>query len=602
MQNTAMQQPAARPRHGNLPPRTASPGPLMHPRHQFAVDPATAGPSRPVAAQAATADLPKIKQGLDLWAQGAKAETPPPSRVEGLAVLSFGEPREQSIDAARAAVFKAVRSNAPSLEILHLQATGLPSEALGELRGLEHLALKSSLCRKLPDFTLNLATLSTLELKGNSELDRLPESIRMLKELKTLDIFNSPLMKSLPTGIGALPKLATLKLNGTSIRELPFAFAELSKTLQTLEISGPPSPRGINGLQKLPDNIGDFQSLTTLKLRYQEGLKELPASLGDLSKLETLDLSNCSNLKSLPDLSKLRNLKTLDLSWCSKLKVSLESLAKLPADCKITLADHWQQQKLNALRSGGTQPQFAATGSAGKSQSPPRSPKRPAAVQQTLEGWKAELKIGTGERGAERFNLWMGAMLDKHSARPDVKDEIQAVVKAAAESPVFRAELFALAATNVEVPRKFGIRQPDRATVKSTMAVEVRNLLLKHQVTDPQLNARQALGNLKKLAIKDTGFARELMPLAQPGAAGSPHAAVPPVLAAYVQAHDQDYNKILEARREPQDMQGGRSGHDDAEAHATALEVNDELLHGRYVAVAKDLMAHIYRDGNLIRR
>lgn len=593
------------PRRGNLPPREAHLPEPARLGYRVATGPTTAGPSRPSAPQAAA--LRRIQQSLGLWEDAAKNEKLPPPPDLGFGRVPFMTTKDQSIKDARAAVLEAANSNATSLKIQYLQATLLPSGAISELKGLQHLELIGTRCNQIK-FSQNLAQLNKLELVGNHELTMLPENIRELKALTTLDIQNSPLLQSLPTGIGALPHLETLRVSGTSLKHLPITITNLSNSLRTLDVGTPRKPRAENGLQNLPDNIGLLKSLTTLKLRNQEGLKELPASLGDLSQLVTLNLSGCSNLTSLPDLSKLSNLKTLDLSGCSKLSPPLESLAKLPAGCKITLADHWQQKKLDALRSGGTQQQSAATGSAGKAQSPPRSPKRPAALQQTLEGWKAELKIGKGERGADRFNIWMGAMLDKHGPLPDVKDEIQAVVKAAAESPVFRAELFALAAKNVEVPRNaLGIRQPDRATVKSMKVFDVRNLLLKHQVTDPQLNTRQAFEKLKNLATNNISFARELMPLAyakqaRPGAAGSPRTDVPPVLAAYVQAHDQDCRKILEARRELEGRRGGHSGHDDAAAHAAALEVNDALLHGRYAAVAKELMAHVNHQGNLIRR
>ncbi len=595
--NPGMGQPASPPRFalGNLRPRDAHlPEPMAHLPHQVAAGHAPAGQSGPVAAHQTT-DLPKVGRRLDRWADAAKNSSLPPGRVTGISVPIFQESKNQSIDTAHKAVNKAAQTNATRLQIESLQATRLPSAAISELQGLEHLALKGTLCRKI-DFTPNFDTLKKLELHGNVELDMLPENIRQLQALNTLDIRMSPLMRSLPSGIGALTQLETLRVTGTSIRSLPVTLTNLGDSLRTLDISAPPSPRAENGLQSLPDNIGLLKSLTTLRLRGQEGLNELPASLGNLSKLETLDLSGCTNLKSLPDLSKLSNLKTLDLSWCSKLSPPLESLAKLPANCKITLADHWQQQKLDALRSGRVQQPPGAAGTSGRPQSPPRSPGRPAELQQTLDGWKDQLKVGKGERGADRFNIWMGKMLDTHGSRPDVKADIQAVVTAAAESPVLRAQLFALAAENVKVPRNaFGVRQPDRATVTSMKIFDVHTLLLKHQVTDPRLDARQAFEKIKNLAANNMSFARELMPLAyarpaRPGAAESPRADVPPVLAAYVQTHDPDCQIILGARRELEGRQGGRSSHDDATAHAAAMEVNNALLHSRYVAVAKVLI------------
>lgn len=589
---------------GHMPPRGGRlAGPAARLEHQVGPGAAAAGPSSPSAAR--SADLPTVQRRLDRWEKAAtKAHLPPPPEI-GVGLQAFYATKDESIRAARSAVLQAARTNATSLQIDGLQATRLPSAAIGELQGLEHLALKGTRCSRI-DFTSNFTQINKLELTGNRELTMLPENIRTLQALTTLDIRMSPLLKFLPTGIGALPQLETLKVVGTSIKHLPITLTDLGNSLQTLEVSKPPHPSAENGLQDLPDNIGSLKSLTTLRLRYQEGLKELPASLGDLQKLETLDLSHCSNLTSLPDLSKLRNLKKLDLTGCFNLKPLPQSLAKLPADCEI-IVPYGQQQQLKALRRASPQRQPAAAGTSSRPPSPPRFPDATAAQQQTLEGWKDQLKPfkAKGERGADRFNIWLGALLKQHGRSPDAKEKIQAVVDTAAQSRDFRTTLFDFAAANVEVPRNaFGVRQPDRATVTSINVHEVHNLLLIHQVTGPRLNARQASSNLKELARNDISFARELMTLASerpasPGRAGSPPAAVPPVLAAYVQAHDREGKEILEARRALAGRQGSRSSPDDAAAHAATLQVNDALLHGRHVAVAKQVLNAI--DPRLFR-
>lgn len=587
------------PRRGNegSPLRTAGMGPpALPPRLGLNNLPLPGDRRRGLPARPHTAELPIIGPHLDEWARKAKAEAPPRPRVTGIAAPVFSETRDKSIDAAHAAVRKAAESGATSLQIENLQATRLPSAALSELPGLEHLVLKGTLCRKLPDFTPNLARLGTLELHGNVELERLPENIRMLQALTTLDIRNSLLLRSLPTGIGSLPQLATLNLIGTSIRELPPTFANLSHSLRTLEISTPPSPRTDNGLLKLPDNIGDFQSLTALKLHRQEGLTELPASLGNLSKLETLDLSHCINLTSLPDLSRLSSLKTLDLSGCSQLSPLPASLAGLPADCRIIVTNRQQQKELDALRPRRTQRQPASAGTASGSRFQPQAPAEAATRQQKLKGWTEQLKPfkAKGERGADRFNILMDAMVRQPGQDSADIGKIDAVVKAAVASPDFRAKLFAFAAENVQVPRSsLGRRQTDRATVRSKDVNDVHELLVMHQVSDPRTNARQANDTLLQVAMEQPAFSRGLLQLAV-DKPGSRPAQVPALLAAYVQTHDPDGKAIMEARRNLTDRRGRSSGSGEAAAQAVAIANNDALLHARHVAVAKQLVAAIH--------
>jgi hypothetical protein len=579
MQNMPMQQPAAsRPRAGILPSRRPNPEGVHGPQHQFAAAPTPAGPSRPPAARTNAVDLPKIKQELNSWADNAKRKTLPPPPNAGFAPGHFGPQKNSSIEDARAAVLKAATSNATSLQIHSLEARRPPSGAISELQGLQHLGLTGTRCTEI-DFSPNFDQLKKLELAGNYELKMLPENIRVLTALTTLDIRNSPLLKSLPTGIGALKQLETLTVVGTSIKQLPVS-DDLSKSLQTLEISQPRLPRAENGLQNLPENIGLLKSLTTLKLRGQEGLKEVPASLGDLTELKTLDLAGCSNLKNLPDLSKLSKLETLNLSGCVNLNPLPQSLANLPAGCKIIVDNSQQRRELQALRPR----QPAAAGTPGRTHFQARPPEETAAREQKLENWTNQLKPfkDKGEHGATRFNLFMRTMVSKNNPGNTDMDKMDALVKAAVASPDFRTKLFAFAVRNVEVPRTaMGRHQTDRAKINPLLQVDdAHKLLIEHQVSDPrQMNADQAYGTLKQLMMDEqNAFGKELARLSsdiqRPGAVGSQHARVPPILAAYVQTHDPVASVLMAQQRQVRP------------ADAAAMQ---EALHHRYAVVAKQL-------------
>ena len=402
---------------------------------------------------------------------------------------------------------------------------------------------------------------------------QLPEKIANLQQLTKLSAMGSSL-QALPTSIGGLPKLATLHLSGGSYETLPLGFARLGNSLQDLEIShSRPGPGG-GGLKELP-HMGAFKLLQNLKISGHRELAKIPASLGNLTQLRTLDLSYCPKLTSLPDLSKLQNLETLNLHGCTGLSARPEWLNQLPRGCKVILPTH--------LTSRRRSPETARRTEAG----PSRAAEEAAYRQQRVGGWKEQLQGFKGETGANRFNLWMAAVADMKTKGHDaVMDKIDSIVRAAATSPSFRAKLFKFAADNVDVPRNLlGRQQTDLATMKSTDVNDAYNLLAKHQVPDPKTDPRQAYAILSHMM---TGpLLQEVAKLAL-DKTGSKHAAIPPLLKAYVETHDQEGKVIMEARRKLEGRQGG--GPDDAAAHAVTLQANDALLRHRCMEVATKLV------------
>ena len=97
----------------------------------------------------------------------------------------------------------------------------------------------------------------------------------------------------------------------------------LPPTLQHLELSG-------SSMTVVPESVGKFTALCTLKLLGCKKLTALPESVGNLGALLTLDLKDCSNLTALPEsVGNLGALQTLNLSSCPKLKTLPATISQL---------------------------------------------------------------------------------------------------------------------------------------------------------------------------------------------------------------------------------------------------------------------------------
>ena len=529
------------------------------PPRRPAAEGSTTGPSSPQSPHAGGGRTGAEREVAD-WKQQAMAQ--PPLVGPGFKYTNEkgADGRQESLDGVGKAVVRAFTTQASSLQIQYMPA------------------------RNLPPLTWNIKTLKELDVNFSPELTKLSENIANLKEMTKLSVLGSPL-ESLPTAIGGLP-LATLSLSGGSYETLPLGFTRLSGSLQNLDIShSQPARGGGGGLKELPADIGALKLLQNLKISGHKELTAIPASVGNLTELRTLDFSKCPKLTSIPDLSKLSNLKTLNLSGCTGLRARPEWLGQLPSNCKVTLPRHLTQQAHApeaAHRSGGFHP---------------RSPEETAQRQQKLGRWTMQLQPFAGERGAARFNHWMGATVRKEGQGPADMRQLDAVVKAAAASPAFRAELFEFAADNVKFLRNAdGVRQPGPPTVGATTVRDAGHLLINHQVSHSRTNSSQAYGMLRKMATDETStaFSRELMAFCSPSPGGArlQQAPVPTLLEAYVKTHDEGGKAIMETRRSLESKQGRNSGPDEAEAHAVAMQPLEELLRRRCLEVATQLLGY----------
>lgn len=103
-----------------------------------------------------------------------------------------------------------------------------------EFKNLQHLDLSRNSIDSIPPDIARLSHLQTLNLARNL-IRSLPVEIALLSELQSIDLSRNPL-ESLPDGMAYMPRLNELVLWSTNITQFPDSFAELSETLQHLDL------------------------------------------------------------------------------------------------------------------------------------------------------------------------------------------------------------------------------------------------------------------------------------------------------------------------------------------------------------------------------
>ena len=207
------------------------------------------------------------------------------------------------------------------LAIFKKQGSGL--ENLGGLQRLWILRCDGVISLEEQGLPCNL---QYLEVRGCSNLKKLPNALNILTSLKDLIILGCPKLVSFPeTG---LPPL----LRRLSVKHCPsligFPKGELPTTLKMLVIED------CKKLESLPEEIMQDTSsicgnntchLELLRVWSCSSLKSIPR--GDFpSTLETLSLWNCNQLESIPGkmLRNLISLRELGLCNCPDMMPSLE--------------------------------------------------------------------------------------------------------------------------------------------------------------------------------------------------------------------------------------------------------------------------------------
>nr|XP_023919112.1 receptor-like protein 12 [Quercus suber] len=165
--------------------------------------------------------------------------------------------------------------------------------------------------RSLQGLVQNLPSLEDLRLSLVQISSPVPEILGNLSCLRTLDLSDCGLHGEFPPEIFKLPNLRDLWVNDNPdlMGYLPEFYS--SNPLKILSLGG----TSFSG--KLPDSIGNLDSLNELRIGDCNFSGHIPSSLGNLTRLTLLLLSNNSFVGPIPSsLSNLISLNYLGFSHC----------------------------------------------------------------------------------------------------------------------------------------------------------------------------------------------------------------------------------------------------------------------------------------------
>ncbi|XP_021801361.1 putative disease resistance protein RGA4 [Prunus avium] len=181
----------------------------------------------------------------------------------------------------------------------------------------------------LPSGLPSCTSLKKLRIKSCDNLISLADlDVSRLQFLSSLHIFNCGKLNYLPIeGLRSLTRLESMKMGPFSEELDSFPDFELPSQIQRLVMKGWPNLR----LKPLPQQIQQLTtSLTSLEIESFDGVEALPEWLGNLTSLTTLSIHNCKNLVSLPAvevMQRLTKLQVLVIGACPRLggRSALES-------------------------------------------------------------------------------------------------------------------------------------------------------------------------------------------------------------------------------------------------------------------------------------
>ncbi|MQM16361.1 hypothetical protein Taro_049315 [Colocasia esculenta] len=164
--------------------------------------------------------------------------------------------------------------------------------------------------------------LKMLRVLGLNEcgIRELPGSFADLKHLRYLDLGGNDDLERLPESLGNLYNLQVLKLNYCGIRELPGSIADL-KHLRHIDL------QGNRDLENLPESLGNLYNLQVLILICCNSLVTLPPTMSQLVNLKHFQPYDCHLLYFIDGVGKLTGLQ--------ELKVSGRQLRELGGMCML---------------------------------------------------------------------------------------------------------------------------------------------------------------------------------------------------------------------------------------------------------------------------
>jgi Leucine-rich repeat (LRR) protein len=200
---------------------------------------------------------------------------------------------------------------------------------------LRHLYIRMSGISYIPEWIGDIQSLTELSLgeidEEEGNLKTFPESICNLKNLVKLE-FNDTSIEKLPDSIGDLQSLKELSLMYNKyLKYIPDTIGNL-ENLAKLVLHH-------TSIEKLPDSIGNLQSLTELSLCSIQSMKCIPDSIGNLKNLTKLYFFEVP-IEKLPDsIGNLLSLTELTLSNDKKLKSVPDSICNLKNLVKLEFND-----------------------------------------------------------------------------------------------------------------------------------------------------------------------------------------------------------------------------------------------------------------------
>ncbi|GMJ08864.1 hypothetical protein like AT3G14470 [Hibiscus trionum] len=187
--------------------------------------------------------------------------------------------------------------------------------------------------RSLPSGLSTCTSLVRLFINECSNLESIPKDVGKLHSLEELCISYCQTLKRLPEeSLGRLTRLKTLRLGPFSeeVEEFPglASIHRLRSSLKQLTLFGWDTL-----LCSLPHQLQHLTALEQLEIHYFNGLNALPEWMGNLSSLRILCFTYCNNLVRLPSkeaLQRLSNLHSFHIFECPLLKENNEELSKIP--------------------------------------------------------------------------------------------------------------------------------------------------------------------------------------------------------------------------------------------------------------------------------
>ena len=214
---------------------------------------------------------------------------------------------EASIDyplGTRKAILENAETQSPKLIVKIYDESNF--DDIIKLKHLTYLSISGQVREiAIPPSITELENLTEVRFRGM--IKSLPDNFGDLKNITKLE-FDVSHPFDIPDCICNCPNLEYLEADSKHAFHLPNQLPKLKKLKQIR------STYTYKGLQKLPDNFGDCQSLEFLNFSNSTDFGKLPESFGKLKNLKRLTMEDCK-LKEFPlPITKLKNLEELNLS------------------------------------------------------------------------------------------------------------------------------------------------------------------------------------------------------------------------------------------------------------------------------------------------